>query len=116
MSYLFTLDYQLQPWGKVMQDLLMLHLNHLHHVTLPFSDRGKVRNDNVLDASLSTNILDLPIILLRFWSRVFPFDSSLLWVKFVARAHVQLQIPIATKGFGTALALKFLQVDIFMIF
>ena len=57
MSYLFTLDYQLQAWGKVMQDLLMLHLNHLHYVTLPFSDRGKVRNDNVLDASLSTSIL-----------------------------------------------------------
>ena len=104
MSYLFTLDNQLQPRGKVMQDLLMLHLNHLHHVTLPFSDRGKARNDNVLDASLSTNILDL----LRFWSKVFPFDSSLLWVQFVARAHVQLQIPIATKGFGTALALEFL--------
>ena len=116
MSYLFTLDYQLQSWGKVMQDLLMLHLNHLHHITHPFSDRGKVRNDNVLDASLTTNILDLPIILLRFWSRVFPFDSSLLWVQFVACAHVQLQIPIAAKGFGTALALEFLQVDIFMIF
>ena len=108
MSHLFTLDYQLQPWGNVMQDLLMLHLDNLHHVTLPFSDRGKARNDNVLDASLSTNILDLPIILLRFWSRVFPFDSSLLWVQFVARAHVQLQIPIAAKGFGTALALEFL--------
>ena len=80
VSYLFTLDYQLQPWGNVMQDLLMLHLDNLHHVTLPFSDRGKARNDNVLDASLSTNILDLPIILLWFWSRVFPFDSSLLWV------------------------------------
>ena len=108
MSYLFTLDYQLQSWGKVVQDLLMLHLNHLHHITLPFSDRGKVRNDNVLDASLCTNILDLPIFLLRFSSWVFPFDSSLLWVPFVACAHVQLQIPIAAKGFGTALALKLL--------
>merc|ERR1719270_665436 len=104
-GHLFTLDYQLQSWGKVLQDLLMLHLDH---VTLPFSDRGKARNNNVLDASLSTNILDLPIILLRFWSRVFLFDSSLLWVQLVARAHVQLQIPIATKGFGTALALEFL--------
>ena len=66
MSYLFTLNYQLQPWGKVMQDLLMLHLDHLHHITLPFSDRGKAGNDNVLDAFPSINILDLPIILLRF--------------------------------------------------